>query len=375
MAAAAVRLYPLMRTGSLTLGTVAGIPIRAHWTILLIAGLFGLNLAQPFGWFVAAIAIVAFFVSIVLHELSHALAARHYGVGTESIDLWALGGVARLDRDAPSPRAEGFIAAAGPLASLAIGAVTFAAGWAAASTVVLWIGFVNLALGLFNLLPGAPLDGGRILRAVRWAQTGSRYRSMRDAGHAGRLLGWGLVGLGVALMLNGYPGIFIAATGLFIALSARAELMAADVGERLAGVRVGDLTWFGIAHAGTDMDADSMIWQRQRLGDAGAVAVVDDQGHLDGLVLEDQLWAIPAERRALVMLTQLMVPFSQLAKATPDEELASVLPRLNPLRPVVTVWDGDELLGVVPPKRLRERLGGVFGPSPARSQGSPATRP
>ena len=375
MGTPAVRLYGLMNTGSLTLGSVAGIPVRAHWTILLIAGLFGLNLAQPFGWFVAGIAIVAFFVSILLHELSHALAARHYGVGTESIDLWALGGVARLDRDAPSPRAEGFIAAAGPLASLAIGAVTFAAGWAAASTVVLWIGFVNLALGLFNLLPGAPLDGGRILRAVRWAQTGSRYRSMRDAGHAGRVLGWGLVGLGLALMLNGLPGIFIAATGLFIALSARAELMAADVGERLAGVRVGDLTWFGIAHAGTDMDADSMIWQRQRLGDAGAVAVVDDEGHLDGLVLEDQLWAIPAERRALVMLTQLMVPFSQLAKASPDEELASVLPRLNPLRPVVTVWQGDQLLGVVPPKRLRERLTGVFGPPPMSAPGGSLRRP
>jgi hypothetical protein len=107
-----------------------------------------------------------------------------------------------------------------------------------------------------------------------------------------------------------------------------------------------------------------MIWQRQRLGDAGAVAVVDEEGRLDGLVLEDQLWAIPAERRAMVMLTQLMVPFSQLAKASPDEELASVLPRLNPLRPVVTVWRGDELLGIVPPKRLRERIAAAAGPAP-----------
>jgi hypothetical protein len=119
---------------------------------------------------------------------------------------------------------------------------------------------------------------------------------------------------------------------------------------------VRDLTWFGIAHAGSDMDADSMIWQRQRLGSAGAVAVVDESGHLDGLVLEEQLWAVPSERRAMVMLTQLMVPFTKLAKASPDEDLSAVLPRLNPMRPVVTVWDDDRLLGIVPPKRLQERL-------------------
>jgi hypothetical protein len=112
------------------------------------------------------------------------------------------------------------------------------------------------------------------------------------------------------------------------------------------------------------MDADSMIWQRQRLGDAGAVAVLDDDGRLDGLVLEEQLWAIPVEHRAMVMLTQLMVPFSKLTRAAPDEELAMVLPRLNPLRPVVTVWNGDDLLGIVPPKRLKERLDSAIGPLP-----------
>jgi hypothetical protein len=135
--------------------------------------------------------------------------------------------------------------------------------------------------------------------------------------------------------------------------------MASYVAERLRGITVRDLTWFGIAHAGADMDADSMIWQRQRLGEAGAVAVEGVDGSLDGLVLEEQLWAVPSEQRAMVMLTQLMVPFNQLAKAGPDEELASVLPRLNPMRPVVTVWDGDRLLGVVPPARLKERLVGA----------------
>ena len=206
------------------------------------------------------------------------------------------------------------------------------------------------------MLPGAPLDGGRVVRAIRWARTGNKYRAMRDAGNAGRVLGWGLAGLGVVMMLNGQFGVFMLIVGIFIAMNARAEIMASYIGEQLDGTKVGDITWFGVAQAGPDMDADSMIWQRQRLGNAGAVAVVGDDGELDGLVLEEQLWAVPSERRTMVMLTQLMVPFNRLAKASPDEDLATVLPRLNPLRPIVTVWSDGKLLGVVPAQRLRERL-------------------
>ena len=143
---------------------------------------------------------------------------------------------------------------------------------------------------------------------------------------------------------------------MFIALNAKAEIAFADVSERLGGVTVGELTWFGVAETGTDMDADSMIWQRSRLGGAGAVAVRGDDGELDGLVLEDQLWAVPVEQRPWVMLTSLMAPFNRLAQADPDDELASVLPRLNPLRPVVTVWRDGRLLGVVPPNALRQQL-------------------
>ncbi len=134
---------------------------------------------------------------------------------------------------------------------------------------------------------------------------------------------------------------------MFIGINARAEVSYADVSERLAGVTVGDLTWYGIAETGRDMDTDSMIWQRQRIGGAGAVAVRGDDGELDGLVLEDQLWAVPVEQRPLTMLTSLMAPFNRLARADPDDELATVLPKLNPLRPIVTVWRDGRLLGVV----------------------------
>jgi Zn-dependent protease len=326
----------------------------------LIAVLFGVNLAAALGVVAGIAAVIAFFFSILAHEFGHALVARRYGVHTESIDLWALGGVARLDREPPTPRADGLIAVTGPLVSLAIGVVTFGMAFIVSSNVLLWVGFVNLLLAVFNMLPGAPLDGGRVLRAVRWARTGDKYRAMRDAGNAGRVLGWSLGIIGVALMLYGQTGIFIAITGVFIAMNAKAEIAASHIGEHFDGVKVRDLAWWGLAHAGSDMDADSMIWQRARLGEAGAVAVdANDNGQLDGLVLEDQLWAVPAEQRALVMLNTLMVPFSQTAQARPDDDLSSVLPRLNPVRPVVTVWDEGKLIGIVPPKTLRQQLDGA----------------
>lgn len=346
-----------MTNGSLGLGRYFGIPVRAHWSMALVAVFIGASLTSQFGAVGGIIAAFAFFLSILAHEFGHALVARRYGVETQSIDLWALGGVARLDREPPTPRADGLIAVAGPLVSLLIGIPTFAVGVVTSSNTLWWVGFVNLALAVFNMLPGAPLDGGRVLRSIRWARTGNKYRAMREAGNAGRVLGWCMGIGGVALMLYGQGGIFIALTGVFIAANAKAEIAASYMFERLDGVKVRDLTWFGVAHAGSDMDADSMIWQRSRIGGAGAVAVdANDDGILDGLVMEDQLWAVPAEQRALIMLNSLMVPFSQTAQAGPDDDLSSVLPRLNPLRPVVTVWNEGKLAGIIPPEILQQRL-------------------
>ena len=355
-----------MLTGSLRLGRIAGISINMHWSVALVALLLGSGLARPLGWAAASAGVVLFLASILAHELAHALVARRFGVGTMSIELWALGGMARLDREAPTPRAEGWIAAAGPLASATLGAAALSAwaalhstasgGLATAVSLLGWLGFVNAVLAVFNLLPGSPLDGGRIVKAVRWRMHGDRYRATRDAGMAGTYLGWGLLSLGGWLLLTGRPGIWVLLTGLFILLNAKAEIMASHMAERLDGVKVRDLTWFGLAEAGDDMDADSMLWQRQRLGSAGAVVVQDHDGEPSGLVLEDQLWAIPADRRPWVMLTQLMAPLHGLPQADPDEDLAAVLPRLDPARPIVTVWREGKLLGVVPPARLRERI-------------------
>lgn len=353
-----------MNNGSLRLGKLFGIAVNVHWSVAIIAMLLGANLSREIGWVAGGAAVVAFLGSILVHELSHALTARRFGVDTDSIQLWALGGVARLSRESPSAKAEGWIAAAGPLASIAVAVVSLGGWWllggadsdAALLTMLGWLGLINALLAIFNLLPGAPLDGGRILRAVRWAIHGDRYRAAAEAGRVGVALGWAIAGFGLFLIMQAQSGVWLLITGVFIAVNARVEIAAAEISRRLDGVKVRDLTWFGVAEAGTDMDADSMLWERRRLGQAGGVAVTDDDGKLQGLVLEDELWAIPADQRPWVMLTQMMVPFERIAAASPDEDLAAVLPRLDPRRPVVAVWEDGRLVGMVSPTRLRERL-------------------
>lgn len=353
-----------MNSGSLQLGTLSGILVKVHWSVALISMLLGVSLAQAIGFVPAAIAVVAFMASILVHEFAHALTARRFGVGTESIQLWALGGVARLDRESPSAKAEGWIAAAGPIASLGV-ALASLGGWALLGgtgndssyvAVLGWLGIINALLAVFNLLPGAPLDGGRIVKAVRWAIHGDRHRAGVEAGRAGIVIGWMVAGLGFFLIMRDQSGIWLIITGAFIAVNAHVEIAAATIAGRLSGSKVRDLTWFGVAEAGADMDADSMLWQRGRLGSAGAVAITDGSGGLQGLAFEDDMWAVPADERPWVMLTQMMVPFDRTAQASPDDDLASILPRINPARPIVTVWQDGRLVGVVPPRRLRERL-------------------
>jgi Zn-dependent protease len=349
---------------SMSLGRIAGIRVNIHWSALLIAFLSGIYLVRLVSPAAVLVGTTGFLMSILLHEFGHALTARRFGIETESIQLFYLGGVARLSREPDSPKADGWIAAAGPLTSVALALAGIGSWWALGGrandsdvTALLgWLGFTNALLAAFNLLPGAPLDGGRILKAARWAFHGSRYRAAREAGRAGQFLGWSIVAFGLVITARGQFGLMVVATGLFIALNARVEVATAEISERLDGVKVRDLTWFGVAAAGSDMDADSMLWDRRRLGMAGGVAVTDRFGRPQGIVLEDQMWAVPAEQRPWVMLTQLMVPFDRLARAAPDEDLSAVLPRLNPTRPMVTVWQNGKLVGLVSPKRLRDRL-------------------
>ncbi|MEM7341509.1 MAG: site-2 protease family protein [Actinomycetota bacterium] len=247
---------------SIRFGRILGIPVGIHWGALVLGLLFTVSLATTTlaalapdtsierRSAVAAAAVLAFFVSILAHEFGHAVAARHHGVGVAGITLWVMGGVAKLEQPAPHARAEFQIAIAGPAVSAAAGiffgslaVIADAATSASLAVIVLiWLAGINIILAVFNLLPGAPLDGGRVLTAWLWHHNDDGERSRVIAGRCGLVLGVGLVaaGLWVATSLGDINGWFTVAVGLMVFFAARAEIAVAAVRARLAGTTVAD---------------------------------------------------------------------------------------------------------------------------------------
>lgn len=238
---------------TVVLGRIAGIKVGLHWSVLVIAGFLSFNLAGPLGSIALGLAVAGGYLgSILAHEVGHSLVARRYGVPVEGITLWLLGGVARLGGQAPNPRAELAIAAGGPAVSVGLGGSLLAAGAVlpgSLSTAAVWLGVMNLILGVFNLLPGAPLDGGRILKAALWWRSGDPYGATIGAAKAGRALGWGFIILGVAGWLGSWGTLWPVVLGWFVLRSARGERRWAQRERaRLAGAATGQgPLWPGFA--------------------------------------------------------------------------------------------------------------------------------
>ena len=248
---------------SLQLGRIAGIPVGANWSVLvvlvLIADIVARNvlpradagLSTSVYWAIAIPTAVLFLASLLAHEGAHAAIALRKGLGVRSITLWMLGGVAQLDGEPQTARADFAVAAAGPATSLAMGAALFAAAEAAAAlgapavivAALAWTGATNVFLAVFNLLPGAPLDGGRILRALVWMRCGDRARGDRVATGAGQVMGAALAGAGVAqlIFLGQTGGLWLMLIGWFLIWAAGSEAKARAVREAAVGVHVRDL--------------------------------------------------------------------------------------------------------------------------------------
>jgi Zn-dependent protease len=259
---------------SLPLLRVFGIRIGANlsWFVVLFVVIFvlwdslraTLDASDSTVYVVAVISALAFFGSILLHELGHALAARREGIAVEGIDLFLFGGVMKMSRETDSPGAEFRVAAAGPLVTLGIMAVASAAAivvagsdsfWDAArlsgsadasplEVVISLLVSMNLVLLVFNLVPAFPLDGGRIARSIAWKVTGDRHKATRFAARIGIGFGWLLIGLGIYLAVWGgaeFDGIWFAALGWMLATSARGAIAQTAFTERIDGVTVADI--------------------------------------------------------------------------------------------------------------------------------------
>ena len=299
------------------LGRWRGVPVSARWSVLFTLGLFAdilatsaLPAARPGEatgayWLAGLLTATVFLVTVLAHEFAHAVTARHYGIGVKGITLWALGGVTELDGESPSPRAEALVAVAGPATSIGLGAVSgLLAWWAGGGSGLLgaglgWLAAISVLLGVFNLLPGAPLDGGRLMRALLWRHYHDRARASYVAARVGRALGFVLIALGfVELLATGsFAGLWIAFVGWFIVGAASAEERAGQ-GEGLKGLRVGDV----MAHSSTVLAEWWTVEQVLAQGSpdhavAQAFPLVDFAGQATGALTLADLQRVPVEQR------------------------------------------------------------------------------
>ncbi|MBQ0986447.1 site-2 protease family protein [Streptomyces sp. F63] len=353
-----------------SLGRLAGIRIGVNWSVLVILALLTLGLAEGrlpeahpgdpawLYWTVGLVTAAVFLLSLLAHEISHALVARRHGVKADSITLWLLGGVARLRSEAPDPRAELRIAGSGPLVSLLLGAlfaglaalIGAAAGPGLAAEALAWLAGINILLALFNVLPAAPLDGGRLLRAVVWRRTGDPLRATAVASAAGRVLGWGLVALGLYLVLlgAGFGGVWLVLIGWFLVAAATVEGGQARLRELLSGVSVREAMSPDPVTAPGSATVEDLLESPAFRYRHSAFPVVGDDGRPVGLVTLHDARAVPAGKRGTTRLAEVMLPVEELPTAGPGDPLAPLLPLLEagPARRALVMENG-RLAGIV----------------------------
>ncbi|OBB63600.1 MULTISPECIES: site-2 protease family protein [unclassified Mycobacterium] len=357
---------------AIPIGRIAGFPVNVHWSVLVILWLFTWSLASTLPgtvkgyshgayWLAGACGALVLLASLVAHELAHAVVARRAGVSVGSVTLWLFGGVTTLGGEAKTPKAAFRIAIAGPATSLALaaafGGLVAALHTVRAAPIVIgvasWLAAINLLLGLFNLLPGAPLDGGRVLRAILWRRHGDSVRASIGAAHAGRVVAFILIGLGLAEFLLGgvVGGVWLAFIGWFIFAASREEETRISTQQMFSGVRVADAMTAGPHTAPGWITVDDFV-QRYVLGDRhSAYPVVDRSGAITGLITLSRLREVAPGQRATVTVGQVAQPLQEVPSGTPQEPLTALLERMAPAGPRsrALVFDGAQVVGIVTP--------------------------
>jgi Zn-dependent protease/predicted transcriptional regulator len=356
------------------LGRVAGVPIGVNWSVLVIFALLAWGLsAMQFpraypghpGWayvLAGVAAAVVFLLGLLAHEISHAVVAQRNGLSVHSITLWVFGGVAELRGEARSPGAELRIAGVGPLVSLLIG-VAFGAVAAVLATVsgtglafgaFAWLAGINVALAVFNVLPAAPLDGGRLLRAALWKWRGDRTWAAVIAARAGRIFGAVLIVVGLVQFLvgAGVSGLWLALIGWFLMGAATAEEQQARVGSALAGVQVRDVMTPHPQTIPPDASVADFV-DRHLMAHRHSAFPLTEQDRPVGLVTLDRVRQVPYEQRAAVSIRDVACRPEELVLAAPDEPLTDLMPRLADCADgrALVVEDG-RLVGIVSPSDI-----------------------
>jgi Zn-dependent protease len=355
-----------MMGSNIFLGKIWGVPIKLSFSWFLIFTLITWTLASGYlpvaypmlnpltYWIIGAATAVAFALSVLLHELGHVLLALRNGVPVLGVTLFLFGGVAELKKEPASPTAEFRIAIAGPLVSLAL-AGFFALMWTAGKAIPLlaapseYLMRINLILAVFNLIPGFPLDGGRVLRAVVWKITGSAYRATRIASGSGQVISLGFFGVGIFMMIQGnfFNGLWLAFIGWFLQNAASAAFMQANVQQALTGTLVEQVMRRDFEQVPSLISIHQLVSERVINGRSD-VFMVSDWGSPQGLLTINEIAAIPQRKWPFTTLRQVMLPIERVLPITPEMDLLAALQKMESAKVLqAKVINQDEIIGVL----------------------------
>jgi Zn-dependent protease len=339
----------------ISLGRLFGIEISIHWSLAFVFALVLLNLglgvfpawhpdwSPAWVWLTSGGAAVLFFASVLAHELSHSLVALRMGIGVDRITLFLFGGVSEMKEEPPSPRSEFMMAVVGPLTSLGIGlAATLAGAYGAGidpgdllrdpagampgvgpfSTLLLWLGPVNVLLGMFNLVPGFPLDGGRVFRSALWWLTGDVMKATRLAAGAGQLFGWLLVFAGFMSLFGGASaqGLWLLLIGWFLSNAAGVSYQQMFLSQSLRHVRIIDLMR-QVTTLDSDLLVQAFVDDHLMAGEQLAYPVLVG-GNLVGIVRLADVRKVAREKWPWTRISEIMTPREQLT--TIDASISAV---------------------------------------------------
>lgn len=378
-----------MRSRGISLGRIFGVEVSAELSTLVIAALLAWSFASGLlpasvpdrlpvvYWSVAIVGSLLFLSSLLGHELSHSVVARRNGVEVKGITLWLFGGVASLGGNPPGPGAEFRIAAAGPAASVVFGAVSLGAsllvdvlGGPRVWVVMLgYLALLNGFLAAFNLLPGAPLDGGRILGSVLWKVRGDRSKGMAGAAKVGTVVAGLIIAAGFAEMwlTASYGGLWTILIGAFLLSAARAEARFYDAELALRGVVASSVMSHPVQVTAMWSTVSSAVQGPFAASSQSALPVVDSTQQIRGLLTMDQVRAIPAESWDITEVGAVMMDLSSTTMVGPTEPVAKVLEAMGASRHAL-VLDQGRLVGLIGPDEIRRWVTRTPGASDADSR-------
>jgi len=365
---------------NIKLGKVSRIEIGLHYSWFVIAALIGFSLGEHFRhvnpnwsasevWITSVFTALLFFITLLLHELAHSLVAQARGLKVKAITLFALGGVSQIEDEASDAKTEFWVAIAGPVASVVIGfdclALAGGLGWrpstephTAITAVLVWLGYINFGLGLFNMIPGFPLDGGRVFRAIVWAITKNADRSIRIAVRVGQVVAFLFILDGVWSFFNGagLNGLWVAFIGWFLMDAAQSSYAQVDVAAALRGMRVSEVMSRDCPIVSHEMSIQELV-DTCVFRTGQRCFPVEDRGDVVGLITLKDVGAVPRDRWDSTTVREAMRPVEQLHLIAPDTPVLEALQIMagNDINQLPVVANGV-LQGVVSRSHLVQLL-------------------